>query len=429
MPESNDRSSEVSTLSDFHRKVEALHQHILASYLQPYQLPKWDKSEGYTPSLGRFGKRLNWVFFDIGRSSDVLPTGMLLPIMLILCISFEAIYPMLFADSMYDIIFRAIKNGIALKPIILFVGLLLIIGLTLVYASIGGYWTTWETLRNGGLSWKFKSAFVLVIVAAILFWIFSNQPLASDQQIFKVLSQDDPLLPISKEATVIQQSPIYRVCIAILLYIPALCHYSLWLSSGFLLFVTSIRGLIYWVFHINDTTELERIRQLVFEDIKLGENISFSLSKLDHEQISNIRDWSLLRRQIIQSRLIPTTLILGGLGLFANTDVGQGAMSFFIDEIRFLISPPIIEGTFFDGLILTYRSMFVAVLIVIPFGLVGRLLNKAYSMDVLSEACSLALLLTPAPAENAPSAGHQILEFAFELLRMVASAIRRIRHR
>lgn len=192
-----------------------------------------------------------------------------------------------------------------------------------------------------------------------------------------------------EQATIaIQGSSTYLVLSAFLFIIPALSHSALWLIRIIEMNVVGAALVIRWLFRSQTVESVDALSTLLSTPLPLiVKSEPIKLLDLGKEDLDALYDLAHCRRQVIQDRLIPTTLVLAFLGLLANTSLGESAVSAVISVVQnyFKASPGTIDHFIFLG------QIFALMMIIgFPVGLVVVLITEALVMDYIIQSCVLA---------------------------------------
>lgn len=190
-------------------------------------------------------------------------------------------------------------------------------------------------------------------------------------------------------------TPEYRLFAILLVYIPALCHLSVWIVRIAATLVFFIRNAFSWFLNVNNTNEVDRLKQFLFEEIMLDNGQTYRFVSLDRPAIDAVKRWSLLRRQIVQSRLVPLSIVFGFLGVFFSTSIGDSLLSELILTLQDYLLSSGGASTPIGSTISYLQILGALVAIGIPVVLLLGLLNEAFAMDFLTEACELAEIIKP----------------------------------
>lgn len=164
------------------------------------------------------------------------------------------------------------------------------------------------------------------------------------------------------------------------------------ISSGVYYVVALMQWLL--LYHALDSTE--DLEKLLAEPLNVPENGSAArILDLDRMYVDALQEWAMLRRQLIQDKLIPTTLVLAVLGILANTSLGDWAFNWFVGAFR---------GNLDAGAVII-RLVILGLAIVLPARTIGILLSEAYATGVIAQAC---LLIQRARTEEPDSSSSRV---------------------
>jgi len=185
----------------------------------------------------------------------------------------------------------------------------------------------------------------------------------------------------------VQSSYVYGTIFGLLVAIPAMIYLSFGGLREFVLFGIKAYSTIRWLLRFHKLESPETLMDFLNQPISLDEmGSTFSLLKLNQDELQALSAWAECRRDLVQSRLLPTTLLLTFLGLLANTSLADSAVLRFGDLVNTVLRPP----DFWSWL-----GAYLVVLVVISSGalltkvLVG-LANESFVMDYIAQACVLA---------------------------------------
>ena len=132
---------------------------------------------------------------------------------------------------------------------------------------------------------------------------------------------------------------------------------------------------------------VEFIGKLLLTPLTLSqEDEPQTLLELEEPYTNALYDWALCRRQIVQNRLVPTTLLLAFLGVLANTSLGESAIQAVTNVVRDFFQP----STGLNRFIVYWKLVLLMAVIVVPVVFIVLLLNEAFVMDYIAQACVLA---------------------------------------
>ena len=136
-----------------------------------------------------------------------------------------------------------------------------------------------------------------------------------------------------------------------------------------------------WLFRFHTLESPESLTDFLLQPIipgKAGE--ALFLLNLSQTEIQALGEWAKCRRELVQSRLLPTTLLLAFVGLLANTSLADSAVYRFGDLLEIIVHPtgfwPWLGAYFVLLMILGSGWLLVQALI--------NLANESFVMDYLT---------------------------------------------
>jgi len=192
---------------------------------------------------------------------------------------------------------------------------------------------------------------------------------------------------VSQAIASIRQSTAYLVWAAVFVYIPAVSHGALWLTRASVVSIVAIVSGFRWLFRLHRLESFDTLGEFLSTPLPLGpQGEPRALIELEKEDIEALHAWVLSRRGVVQNRLVPTTLLLTVLGLLANTSWGESAVRTAADILRDYFQ----SSGGLSWLVAFGRFGLLMAVIVLPAGLIARLLSEAFVMDYIAQACVLA---------------------------------------
>jgi hypothetical protein len=366
-------SPEVAYLRRVSRLVTTVSEFVQAENLSPLRHPRWAvPKERFSH---RAGKWLHWLYASTDDALPI-PTRLGLTLGLFLSLSFEQIYPAIYFISLKQGLFPPVTWGSILARAIIFLMLLLVL-----YSAVGAYWTLSElVIINRRLAWWLRLLIVVAVVISVGAWIAMGAPLIGHNPVV-----DDASL--SQAIAAMRQSQTYLFIAALCFYIPAISHAVLWLTRTVALFTIYVVSIYRWFFRYHKMETFAALDKTLLRPLPLieGEKPQ-SLLELQEMDIAALHEWAVCRRQIVQNRLLPTTLLLAALGLLANTSLGESAVQGTMSILgKYLMARGMVDWTAGIGVI-----VLLMIVIGLPIAIVVKLLNEAFVMDYIAEACVLA---------------------------------------
>jgi len=258
----------------------------------------------------------------------------------------------------------------------------LILGIpVLLYTLIGITWTVYETVASGTLPRWLKFVTLVLMVASVGIWSLMGAP--------RWWLQPDAIDPALQYALVsAQKDGLYLTLSAILVYIPAILYATYLVVRMVSMLGIAGASVVWWVGKSQSMERLSDLEEFLSEPLALTEGgPEWSLLDLEEDRLTALREWSACRRQVVQNRLIPTTLLLGFLGLLANTSLGERTVGW---ALRVLQSSGLAYSDWYGMLAHSGQRLLLVVLIFLPIAMLVDLLNEAYAMDFIAQACVLA---------------------------------------
>jgi hypothetical protein len=261
--------------------------------------------------------------------------------------------------------------------LLLLFGFSLILLLLPAFGVIGSYWSLFELMSNRDLSRRIRVLTLAIVIALNGVWLIAGLPLV------KRASSSFEDASIAEQVAATRQSATYLVIAAVFFIFPAISHGALWLIRGTVTFAIYTASAIRWVFRLHGLESAEALLEFLSTPLPLTEDSEQkNLLELERADIEALRDWALSRREVVQNRLVPITLLLAVLGLVANTSYGESAVRTAVNILQNYIQAPT-QTTFI-------RFGLLAIIIMPPIVFLVELLNEAFVMDYIAQACVLA---------------------------------------
>ena len=384
-----DRSNlEVDPLDQFEVLAAELVNQIRSKYLAGISKPDWTQSEDHfsrgLPKYLHKRFRLHPRLAGTGLAS-FYPASILLTLAVPFSLVLEPMYPMLFWVAQRPGAFR-----VSIERIPFFLAFLLMV-VIVPYVPIGAYWTAIQTLSNRKVLKPLRFVAIGAMIAALGTWIALGSRLLWTPDIAADFA-DSPRF--AAYYFLVRDSLLYRILVAIFVYVPAICFSVVWMLRLFIDVLVDLASAIRWVVKVQVMQSMNAVKDLALARFLSGG--SEALVDLSLEQITALHDWSLVRRQIIQNRLIPSTILLAFIGALANTSLGETAISLVGTVLREYFQS---EG-FVESMLAYGRFLGLGMLIVFPIHLIAELITQSYIMDLLVESSLLARsakLIAPKP--------------------------------
>jgi len=378
MDKAAEPTAETVYLDRISKLITAVSEHVYNEHLSGLKMPQWILSEEQRP--GKVGRWLHRLYFGkehIASVDEAIPTRLGLTLGLLFSLILEGVYPLAYY-KIATLTFPSWSWG-EIGRFSLLIGILLIMLLIPLFSAVGAYWTLSELMINRLLSRKIRLLTLLIAVALVLCWFLSGPSRFSDR-----ISLEDAAL--QQAALAIQQSPIYRTISTFFFYIPNISHGALWLTRMAAVLTVGGASILRWLFRFHRAESVEDLGEFILTPLPLmGEDGSQALLELETPYMDSLHDWAVCRRQVVQNRLVPTTLFLAFLGLLANTSLGESAVQAALNVLR---NPFQAEGI---GLFVAFgRFVLLMIVIMLPVGFIVQLLNEAFVMDYITQACVLA---------------------------------------
>jgi hypothetical protein len=383
-----------SQVADTVRMVKAISQHIQHNELVPFTLPDWSVPvEMFQTRGGKFLHRLYFIRHKLLRF--LTPTRLLLPALMFFLILSEPLYL-----GIYYLLAEWVSAGhlgslhltprSALALLSLLVVLLFLVCIIL-YCTFGGYWTFITLIRNRLIPWYYRGIVLMTAAGLVIWWLVEGSGRVWDHSIHNfALSVSGAGPELNHFVSTVWESRSYMIVSAILIYVPAIMHGALWLARPAILDLIGVAVVLQWMLSYHILNPIESVGKFIVTPLALEPNGELrKLLDLNAAKLTALQDWSDGRRQIVQNKLIPTTIMLAFLGLLANTTWGDGIFTQMIDTLSILLIPP--PPTMDLSELLPYLGAFsLLIALMIPVILIVMLLNEVSVMDYISQACVLA---------------------------------------
>lgn len=369
-------SSESVYLDQFAKLVTTVSELVRTDYLLPYKMPHWAWPKEQPLPFGKVGHRLHRWYARRDGDWYLFPSRNLLAFAVIISLLLELFYPgVLFLLSLIPLYSIELSwETIGWRTLIF--AFCLIVLLFPWYSALGTYWTWLELETNRLLTRRLRFVIFLIVLAVIGLWVITGSSRYSN-----LMDYGD------RDALAIQQSKAYLCYSVFLFYIPSLTYAALWLSQSVAVIAFGVGSAVHWFVSFHVMRSAERINEFLLRPLPLPQGKSPTFLQLDIRQIDALYDWSICRRDAVQNKLVPITLFLAFLGLLANTYLGEVAvqtMGNLIGEtLRFFESP-------MRGFVSLWYLMAWMIPILLSGMLVFELMNDAFTMDFIAQACLLA---------------------------------------
>lgn len=361
---------EIEHLDRITHVIATVSNTVRVRNLSAFQEPHWMLEIDEVP--GRIGDWLHKLYG--GRGFLRIFWLFLVLLILPLVISIESSYAALLAVW---------GSGGAASPLnemrIVMTLLVAIITPLILAIAVGAYWSLYEIVVNRHLSWPLKALAVglALMLAMLCCWFGFSFPtgislnnLAVDQIIIET-----------------RQFVGYRIVTAIFVYVPPAILLARWGLQGLTALGIGFLSVVRWVGRFHRLESTDALRQFLSEPLSLKTaGASSTLLELDRREIQALRDWATCRREVIQSRLLPTTLLLGVLGILVDIPQVGRYLGSIIERAQAL-------GSAMDLWSLLGSSFVFAIAILLFFGLsklLIDLLDEAFVTDYIAQACVLA---------------------------------------
>jgi hypothetical protein len=185
----------------------------------------------------------------------------------------------------------------------------------------------------------------------------------------------------------IVQSPVFFAVSTMFFYFPVSCYLFIFMAQITVVDVVNIGSILRWLTRVHTMESLDALIKFLKTPLSIAEGSSTQrLLDLDKTDIDALHSWSQCRRQIVQDKLLPTTLILAFLGLLANTQLGEEAVLGIRQLLNTLVGPTMT----FEWLWAIGKFFLLGLAIVVPLIYIKDLLDEAFVMDYITEAAILA---------------------------------------
>lgn len=259
-------------------------------------------------------------------------------------------------------------------PVIVFVLLLLLAALAAIFSSYWGWVDFWRDCRY---SPNYRVGYTLLCTVFVIGLTIGGLPPLMPQALRDNLWQD--------RAVTIKVVSVY-----LLLLVPAITV-TYRLTVGFVLwFVKGVLvGLLRYIVGMHHPLPARILHKLSLEPIPLNTTPddklpepTWQLADLSPEDLEFLREWAQANREATEKRLLPTTVLFGAVGLFADTDAFNNAVQ---GALKFL---ELIFTTDIWWLNMTIPFIFIWVTVFVISML--RLIENVIVQSLIIEACMVA---------------------------------------
>jgi hypothetical protein len=274
-----------------------------------------------------------------------------------------------------------VKNSNPSQPVTLDVVFTFLI---MVPASLAGpiiYRTAIDLLRSrdNPVFYKILWVGILMLWGYLVFrWIVSNNPNASFD------------LVLSSAWNV-----FLFACWVLLIVIPALiCAATLIIYGGFLI-IQMVRFVFMYFVVAHRVTSYRILQKVLYEPIRYDE-IKLTMTELNMVELDTLREWARDNREGTEKRIIPATVFLAAMGLFANSSIADNLITNFLKFLKVKtvelshsnlpssLSP---DTALFFFVIVPLCLLTLMLLVTAYFALFHNLVTQSY----IIEACTLAM--------------------------------------
>jgi hypothetical protein len=377
-------SSEARYLDNFAKLTNVITEHVQKKHLLPHKMPCWVWPEGQQLPLGDFGQWLHRLYGPRGWLARFFPFRPTLMLGLVFSAFFVVGYPHLIAFVSSTPIFSIQLSPRAVGLLLLLLAFLLLSVLVPVLTAIGVYWILIELISNRHLTLRLRvTALLIVLIYAGTYagvWCAQDSIPPSDASI------DSGGTHIEQTVHVIRQAPAYRAISAILFIVPCFTCFALMVVGGTAVAAWCVGSAFHWFYSLHILHPVERIKDFLSTPLSLNEGEQQTLLQLETTQIDALYNWSVCRRQAVQNRLLPTTMLLAFLGLLANTSLGESAVQSALTILCDYFS----DIGSLSWLVGSWRLLPLVAITLLPGIPVLLLMNEAFTMDFVAQACLLA---------------------------------------
>lgn len=378
-------SQSVARLDRFAKLTTTIRDQIESNYLFPHRRPQWAWPEDQSPPLGRVGRRLHRLYTPPKLVAEIIPVqaipllGLFVTVLVLrwtypLFLAVIVRVPWFSGPLSYEVV--GLKLLIALLLLVLFG-----IGLG---SAVGSYWVLLELTANRHLSFSLRVTTLIIVLVVAGAQVVAGQFWISEPLPYSPSETGDPL-GLERTAGAIQDSLAYRIIASAVILFPVLsCSWLLmirWFITG--VFFSWAAG--HWLLKFHSLSSAAKISEFVKRPLPIGEETETTLLELDEKDIDALLEWSLCRREAIQNRLVPATLVIGVLGVLANTWVDPVA-GLALDITKDYLRVPRSLG----DLATKWRFLALSFVVSVPIAVIFPLLNEAFKMDFVAQASLLA---------------------------------------
>ena len=175
----------------------------------------------------------------------------------------------------------------------------------------------------------------------------------------------------------------YEVFSTIFIYIPALTYGGIWLTKTIIWLGLSIWNIFHWILHFQ---KLQSPTDMV--DFANGQIISKKLGKtcmdLSELEVSTIRSWATSRKEVIQNKFFPITMLISILALF-GTNLGNDFVTLVSNALVEYFSSS--NGGFFLFLTSWGKLVFVSFIVAVPLAIIVTLFEESFVADFIEGIC------------------------------------------
>jgi hypothetical protein len=375
-------------LRNFSGTIETIKEYVGNKYFPSFSIQKWELPE--TTFNSKITKALHRLFSFSKRLQEFymfFPTNIIVLISLVISFTFHWLFPFFFY------IIRLIVSGqfhlsFARTAILL---LVLLSPLASILSATGVYWTVYEIAINKAISPRVKIILALFIAFYIYFFIF-------DRKIYQTMSLSSRMewgdIGLEKFLITITNNPSVLLLAFILVYIPFTLFFAIFISKALILGISFVGCLLQWYFWAQITQPHARLNEFLTTPLVFFDKESpKTFLEIESFQINAINNWINVRRQIIQNRLIPASLVFTFLGILASTSVGENALKLISKIITEFFSATTnlgITGGYEAWMISSGKYALLIIIIAIFVGPLSLLFHESVLLDFISEACAVA---------------------------------------
>ena len=360
--------TEVVHLQHISDLISTVSAHVRKECLSGVEEPKWVLSKDQVP--GRLGKWLHRCYFTLRdwRLAWLMSILIAIPLFAVIKDTFASIYLFFTSYTLPGTHVFVTLLAIPLVPLAM-------------YNAAGAYWAIFEIAKTRELTWKLKLMVGGVVLLFNVLWFGLKLYLLPG------ISFPEPAL--DQALAVLRTTTGYRIGMAILVDVPLMSALALWTSKEWWLLSIKLWSALRWLVRFHYLESPGALQEFLLTPLLLkGGEEPRTLLQLSKEEIKALSSWATCRRDVIQSRLLPTTLLLTFLGLLANTQLANDFVASVVNHLNNLYQHS--DSLPRDGLgsYVIVVGIGLAVYAVVKF--LVELFTESFVADYIIEACVLA---------------------------------------